>query len=91
MKRKSPHNGNEIGYDDVSDDPELEKYLLDVKAGRIKPKIVGTNLDLRKLLRKREDERVIRKVERIDREMDEGKRKGVPLGEVLRKMRARKK
>lgn len=39
-------------YEDISDDPELEQYLLDVKSGKIKPKIVGTGSDLRKLLKK---------------------------------------
>ena len=29
------------GYEDVSDDSELEHYLLDVKSGKIKPKMHG--------------------------------------------------
>lgn len=37
-----------------------------------------------------EAELVIRKVEKIDREIDEGKRKLIPLDEVLRKSRAKK-
>ena len=32
---------NERKYEDVSDDPELEKYLKDLKSGKIKPKYKG--------------------------------------------------
>ena len=41
----------EEDYEDISDDPELEKYLMDVQSGKIKPKFVGKNKDLDKLLK----------------------------------------
>lgn len=28
-------------FEDISDDPELERYLLDLKSGKIKPKMYG--------------------------------------------------
>jgi Arc/MetJ-type ribon-helix-helix transcriptional regulator len=28
-------------HEDISDDPELEKYLMDIKSGKIKPKMYG--------------------------------------------------
>ncbi|MFH0927719.1 MAG: hypothetical protein V1822_04020 [Candidatus Micrarchaeota archaeon] len=31
----------EENYDDISDDPELENYLKDVKSGKLKPKMSG--------------------------------------------------
>ena len=38
----------EQDFEDISDDPELERYLLDLKAGKIKPKyrIVSSAKDL---------------------------------------------
>lgn len=38
-------------YEDVSDDPELEQYLLDVKSGKIKPKYHGPYKDLKHLMK----------------------------------------
>ncbi len=38
-------------YEDISDDPELGNYLRGVRSGKIKPKIVGTDSDIKKLLR----------------------------------------
>lgn len=38
-------------YEDVSDDPELEQYLRDVKSGKIKPKYLGPYKDLKHLLK----------------------------------------
>lgn len=32
---------DEIDFEDVSDDPELEKYLKDVESGKIDPKMSG--------------------------------------------------
>lgn len=40
-------------HEDISDDPELMYYLLGVKLGHIKPKIVGKNEDLGRLLAER--------------------------------------
>ena len=37
-------------FEDISDDPALEKYLKDVKAGKVRTKIVGKNADLKRLL-----------------------------------------
>jgi Arc/MetJ-type ribon-helix-helix transcriptional regulator len=42
-----------VQYEDISDDPELEQYLLGVKSGRIKEKFSGPNPDLRKLTSKK--------------------------------------
>lgn len=38
-------------YEDISDDPEMVKYLLALKTGKIKSKIVGTDSNLKKLLK----------------------------------------
>jgi len=43
-------NLREPGTEDISDDPELMEYLLAVKKGKIKPRFVGSNSDLKKLL-----------------------------------------
>ena len=37
-------------YEDLTDDPELENYLKDVQKGKVKPKFVGTDSDIKKLL-----------------------------------------
>ena len=42
-----------VEFEDVSDDPELERYLLDVQSGKIKPEYLPRNYDLRKLMKKR--------------------------------------
>ena len=44
--------GERRGYEDISDDPELEAYLMDVKKGKIKLVSAGKNLDFEKLLKK---------------------------------------
>ena len=38
-------------YEDVSDDPELEKWLMDVKSGKIKPKFLGPVSSAKDLLK----------------------------------------
>ncbi len=38
-------------YEDISDDPELMQYLRDLRRGKIKSKIVGSDTDIQKLLR----------------------------------------
>jgi len=40
-----------MDYEDISDDPKLEAYLLGVKSGRIKPKFVGTDADILKYVK----------------------------------------
>src|SRR3989344_1245319 len=52
---------------------------------------LGKEYNLLKTPQELEAELVIRKVEQIDREIDEGKRKTYPLDEVLRESRRRKK
>ncbi len=38
-------------FEDISDDPELEQYLLDVKSGKIKPKFLKPVSNARDLLK----------------------------------------
>ncbi|HIH30468.1 TPA: hypothetical protein HA243_03645 [Candidatus Micrarchaeota archaeon] len=38
-------------FEDISDDPELEKWLMDVKSGKIKPKFLGPVKDLKHLMK----------------------------------------
>jgi len=38
-------------YEDISDDAELEQYLIDVKRGAIKPKYSGPHRNLKHLMK----------------------------------------
>ena len=40
---------NILGYEELSDDPELEQYLKDVKSGKIKTKFKGPIKNLKEL------------------------------------------
>jgi|GEM_PF-1973683 len=41
----------EQDYEDISDDPELEQYLLGIKSGKIKPKFLNPVKNAKDLLK----------------------------------------
>ncbi|HIH20788.1 TPA: hypothetical protein HA244_05970 [Candidatus Micrarchaeota archaeon] len=70
---------------------EMGYYKTKSEAIRAGVLELGKEYDILKSPRELEAEMVIRKVEQIDREIDEGKRKVYTLDEVLKESRKRKK